>query len=489
MRHTSIPLQTPIELIDFTPLEISPLISKCQIKVCYVSEQPNRNGSVITKQVARKMAYSLRGSCIVGHFNSDKDDFEQHNRVISIGDDIKIIEDTRPYGFVDINARVWFQHFLDDDGEDREYLVTEGYLWTGQYPECRTIIENGKGQSMELDENYTDGYWTNAVNSDGEFFIINDTVISKLCILGENAEPCFEGANITNAQYSLAENDEGNNFAAQLYTLMSEIKEILSKGGKKTMYTVYAVNKGDNLYTQINDYLGTNYPGASLYGVYEEEEQKFFVAVLDDSSITRFDFTLDDENAMEVGASEPCTLEDYQKQEFTEIAEDKTDESDNNETEESVEEETVEETTDFTETQDNEIDTLRNQVSQLTSDLEAARSEYTTLKADYDALNTEIEALKQFKLEAERVKKQEMIDSFYMLSDEDKKDVVANIDTYSLDEIESRLSVICVRNKVSFAKDGEQQTGVTFNMDTNSDSDTTPSWIQAVLDTAKELNN
>ena len=37
-----------------------------------------------------------------------------------------------------------------------------------------------------------------------------------------------------------------------------------------------------------------------------------------------------------------------------------------------------------------------------------------------------------------------------MLSDEDKKDVIDNIDTYSLDEIEAKLSIICVRNKVSF---------------------------------------
>ena len=49
-----------------------------------------------------------------------------------------------------------------------------------------------------------------------------------------------------------------------------------------------------------------------------------------------------------------------------------------------------------------------------------------------------------------------MIASFYMLSDEDKKDVVANIDTYSLDDIEAKLSIICVRNKVSFNLDDDK---------------------------------
>ena len=82
--HKSIPLETPIELINIEPMSFSPLISKCQIKVCYVSDEPNRNGSVITKEVASEMAPSLRGSPIVGYYNTDKEDFEEHNRLLEI---------------------------------------------------------------------------------------------------------------------------------------------------------------------------------------------------------------------------------------------------------------------------------------------------------------------------------------------------------------------------------------------------------------------
>ena len=63
--HKSVKLTTPCEFINVEPL--NPLISKCQIKVCYVGEQPNRNKSVITKEVATKMANSLPGSPIVGY--------------------------------------------------------------------------------------------------------------------------------------------------------------------------------------------------------------------------------------------------------------------------------------------------------------------------------------------------------------------------------------------------------------------------------------
>jgi hypothetical protein len=75
-------LEYPCEFINITP--VNPLISKCEIKVCYVGDTPNRNRSVITKDVAREMANSLPGSPIVGYYNETKQDFEEHNRIIDI---------------------------------------------------------------------------------------------------------------------------------------------------------------------------------------------------------------------------------------------------------------------------------------------------------------------------------------------------------------------------------------------------------------------
>ena len=76
-----------------------------------------------------------------------------------------------------------------------------------------------------------------------------------------------------------------------------------------------------------------------------------------------------------------------------------------------------------------------------------------------------------------------------MLSDEDKADVIANKATYSLDDIESKLSVICVRKKVSFTMDEENTNSesviTTFNL-TDADANV-PSWIKAVRQTAQEL--
>ena len=105
--NISVPIANTMEFIEQTV--ISPLISKCSIKVCYVGPNPNRNGTVITKEVATEMGRQLPGSPIVGYYNEETEDFEQHNRDIEIKDGkFRLIDTTKAYGFVPTDARVWF---------------------------------------------------------------------------------------------------------------------------------------------------------------------------------------------------------------------------------------------------------------------------------------------------------------------------------------------------------------------------------------------
>lgn len=143
------------EFINLKPLDINPLMSKCEIKVLYVGE--NRNKSNISKQVAIEMSKTLRGAPIVGHYVEKKEDFGDHGHQMVIDrDGVKFNTLTKPYGFVSPDSRVWFQKFIDKDEfgneEEREYLMTEGYLWTEQFPECKPILEHSNPQSMELHE-------------------------------------------------------------------------------------------------------------------------------------------------------------------------------------------------------------------------------------------------------------------------------------------------------------------------------------------------
>ena len=108
MPHVSLSMKDmPTEIVEAT--SVNPLISKCQIKVCYVGDEPNRNNSVITKDVAKELAPTLRGCPIVGFYNEDTEDFEEHNRIIDLsGGKFRVKDTTRPYGFVPTDARVWF---------------------------------------------------------------------------------------------------------------------------------------------------------------------------------------------------------------------------------------------------------------------------------------------------------------------------------------------------------------------------------------------
>ena len=538
MKHTSVKLNTPCEFINITPM--NPLISKCQIKVCYVGDEPNRNKSIITKDVAREMANSLPGSPIVGFFNETSGDFEEHNRSIDIANGTVTFRDTtRPYGFVDLNAKVWFQKFLDDGQNEHEYLMTEGYIWTGQYPEAKRIIDKGNNQSMELDEKTLDAFWTKDGNGKPQFFIINEAIVSKLCVLGEECEPCFEGSQIA-VNFSLA-----SDFKEQLFTMVNEVKDLLKEGGAK-VFTRYAVEIGDALWSALYSYIESTYPDGqncycSIYrveGIFEEGGQKF--AVLQNRTSMKYyrlNFSIGEsegfipsDTLIEVTksytpAEEPqFALKDVEefeaqyaakkKAEEDKSGKSKDDNSDDNTEDpknEDPENEDPEENDDEKKKKKGKEDfacggkkkkysldeipeytELQTQFSDLQTKFSELETKYNALVSENESLKNDNATLVEFKNQSERKEKEEMINSFYMLSDEDKKDVIENIDTYSLNDIEAKLSIICVRNKVSFDLDENKnhQDPTTYNLNGNDNDDDadTPAWIKAVLETAKNKN-
>lgn len=544
MKHTSIPvLDTPCEFINITP--VNPLISKCQIKVCYVGDQPNRNRSIISKDVAKELANSIPGSPIVGYYNENIGDFEEHNRIIEIsGGKIKLKSSTRPYGFVDLGAKVWFQKFVDDGAIEREYLMTEGYLWTGQFPEAKRIIENGNNQSMELSQEFLDAYWTKDNNGKPKFFIINEAIISKLCILGEEEEPCFEGASITQPIIQFSYDNE---FKEQLFSMMTELKELIKEGGAP-VFTAFAVEIGDALWSAMYDFLEKNFPRDlhegesanchrcskySIEGIYEDGTQKFVVLRARDEEpikLYRMNFVYDDNglvadsNFIEVkkdyipiSNNGPVfsleAIEAYEQKRYKTV--DNSQQENNNKIEFPMEGQINFKKSEDNKKEDGEEEkcpdcgkplsecTCKKEDKKTKYSLEdipeyiELQTKYSTLETDFNALNEankqlqeKVEALTQFKLEMDRKEKQNMIDSFYMLSDEDKKDVVENIDTYSLDDIEGKLSIICVRNKVNFNLDNNNESDpTTYSLNGGGEGDYTPAWIKSVQSVAKDMNN
>lgn len=473
MMHQSIATIDSPEFINLQPLEINPLMSSCEIKVLYLGE--NRNHSYITKDVATEMAKTLRGAPIVGYYKEEKDDFADHGeRMIFDDEGIKFECLTRPYGFVAPDAKVWFQKFDDVDEfgntTTREYLMTTGYLWTGQYEECKSVVEGGKPQSMELDEESLEGHWSTNSKTGMDFFIINDAIFSKLCILGEDVEPCFEGSSITAPEVSKTFTKMDDNFRKTLYAMMQDLKFAL-EGGQKMII--------DEAETKVTE---SEVVETEAEITAEETSIKTETTVEEETNLETEENSEDkDTEDQSVLAENDNSIEDQSSQENFTKADDKDEEEESKDANDSKEDSESEEDDEDKEYKCGESGKKEKSYSLLETELAETKAAYADLEQKY-------QVLVEFKKQIDNEKKDALINSFYMLSDEDKADVIENKSNYSLDEIESKLSVICVRKRVNFdledtSKKEEEvvENVTTYNM--NDVEPTTPAWIAAIKNT------
>ena len=445
MMHQSIATIDSPEFINLQPLEINPLMSSCEIKVLYLGE--NRNHSYITKEVATEMAKTLRGAPIVGYYKEEKEDFRDHGEKVIFDDEgIKFECLTKPYGFVAPDAKVWFQKFkdVDDFGNEitREYLMTTGYLWTGQYEEAKLAVDEGRPQSMELEEESLDGHWSTNNNTGMEFFIINDAIFTKLCILGEDVEPCFEGARITAPEVSrtFTKMDEG--FKKTLFTMMQDLQSALKGGYKMEL---------------------------------EDKEVETEVTTAIEEEVTNVE-----EESVQAPAEEAAAADE------TDISIEETQSSQEEYT--AIEEKENEEQSEITET---ETEIEKEEIA-VENDYSLLEQDYKDLKEKYAEMESKYQELVTFKEAVDNEKKDALINSFYMLSDDDKKDVIENKSNYSLDDIEAKLSVICVRKKVNFdledssknedkiETEEKEEAAVTYSLNDSDSTTTVPAFIQAL---------
>ena len=478
--HKSITTIDSPEFINLQPLDINPLMSKCEIKVLYLGE--NRNRSFINEEVAMEMAKTLRGAPIVGYFRKEKEDFADHgNRMIIDDEGIKFECMTTPYGFVDPAAKVWFQTFEDTDEfgnkVTRKYLMTTGYLWTGQYEECKIVVDEGRPHSMELDEDTLNGHWATNKESNMDFFIINDAIFSKLCILGDDVEPCFEGSSVTAPKVSSSFTKIDDEFKKTLFSMMQELQ--------------FALQGGQQMENEVQ--------------VPETEEVVMETPAVEEECVTE---TVPVEETTEYAAPAEEVVEETAENDFaaSKKEEEENEPSANEEEKEETSEEDDEEKKKYAkkdeEEKEEEPKSEENSDAPAEEDkkeeeedkkkYELLETEFAALQEKYSALEVKYNELVEFKTQIEDAKKDEMISKFCFLSDEDKKEVIENKSKYSVDEIEAKLSVICVRNKVNFNLDDSSKNDInteepvvtTFNLANEGPS--IPAYITAVLNNRKK---
>ena len=432
LRNTSVATIAAPEFVNLAEDALNPGISKADVKVLYLGE--NRNGSFISKETAIKMSETLRACPIVGAYRKDIDDFGDHGEIIHIENgEITFDCATVPYGFIAPDAKVWFKEFTDYDefgnAVNLEYLMTTAYLWTGQYPEIERCVKEGMGQSMELDGASIDGHWAKNSESGIEFFIINDASFTKLCVLGDGVEPCFEGASIEAPNISDKFSKEG--FTTTLYNMMNELKFALAENAEKT----------------------------------DDSE-----SVVEETT----EFAENKEEEVEETADEAVEFaESIESTESAEVVEENLDqESDfSANTEEEKESEEVVENTE--ESADNEF-------AEKDAEIETLKSEIASLQEKYSLLEIEAEELRSYKASRISADKDALINKYNMLLDDDKAEIIANKDSYSYEEIESKLALLYVKKNVDFDDQDEEvpvfnETTLTFGLSTaNGDAEIDP---------------
>ena len=292
----------------------------------------------------------------------------------------------------------------------------------------------GRPQSMELDDETLDGHWSTNSNTGMDFFIINDAIFSKLCILGEDVEPCFEGSSITAPEVSKNFTKMDEDFKKTLFTMMQDLKHALKGGYKMEL-------EDKNVETEVTTEV------ASEQETVETPENEAVETTATNEEVATEEPSIDNaENSADADVESNETAE--------------------------IETETVETTVEES------------------KDYALLEQELNDLKATYAEMEQKYQELVTFKEAVDNEKKDALINSFYMLSDEDKKDVIENKSKYSLDDIEAKLSVICVRKKVNFDLEDkdknentvEEEVITTYSLN-NEESAIVPEWLKALKNT------
>jgi uncharacterized small protein (DUF1192 family) len=292
---------------------------------------------------------------------------------------------------------------------------------------------------MELDEASLNGHWATNAKSGVEFFIINDATFSKLCILGSDVEPCFEGAAVTEKQVS--KNFTNNqDFVNTLFTMMNELKDALqySEGGLsmenaalETPETVEEVEVEEN-------------------NEFKAEDSHA------DNAVPQTSFVDDDDDD-----------------------DDKDDEENNSQESDSKEDNA---------TDDDDEGTKKKKPNQNHS-LEELQEQFALVQAELETTKAELENLRQFKLGIENQQKDELIAKYHMLSDEVRKEISDHKSEYTTEEIESKLALAFVRENVDFSEvDGKKKEEAqedpitTFSLDAAVDTTVVSPVLQALRD-------
>lgn len=407
------------------------VLSKARCRIFYTGA--NRNGTFITEEFAEKLISTLPYVPVKGIYDTMKDDYTDHGRERYEG---------RIYGIVPENPNFAWEKHLDIDGVERTYACADVYLFTGLYKqEAFDII--GKSQSMELYVDSIEGEWQ-YVNGK-KFFVFTEGHFLGLQALGEDYEPCFEGASF--------------------YTLIDSVKALMTDlentdtfqkqnlGGEKHMNFKLSDNQKYNMiwsllnprFNEENEYV-MDYAVCDVYDAYA------VVFKFESNSYERAYYTKNDEtDSLSIDKMEACYIVDVNEEERRALD---VLHAMNNNTYEKIDEvveelqNKVDSFSSKNEENESAIATLQQDRERLENELEEVKGNYTTALETIESLNSEKDELNEFKKAAELKEKEAVIDKYVTLLEEEQlNEFKEKIDEFTKEELDKELAFVLVQSK------------------------------------------
>lgn len=376
----------------------SDTISRGRCRVFYKGR--NRNGTYITDEFAQKLIDSAPYTPVKGIY--EVDDYTDHGQKRSEG---------RIYGIVPADPNFAWEKHLDPNGIEREYACFDVLYYTALYKEAGEI--DGKSESMELYRDTLKGDWKFI---DGKkTYVFTDGCFLGLQALGDDVEPCFEGA-------SFYTHDNESNIIALLekYEKRTDLFQFQEQGGNETMPSInFKISDGqkyDYLFSLLNPNFNEEGGWTIEYAICEVYDEYAIARNYSEGTFERVYYVKHDESdSLEITNKERCYIVDVNEAEKNALdnikGESSYEQVANNIAEKdnsiSTLNTTVEElnTTVATLTEDNQrltdensqystrVVELENNISTLTTERDEARSNYDNAQArvtEIESVNTEL---------------------------------------------------------------------------------------------------
>ena len=419
----------------------SDTISKGRCRIFY--KYANRNGTYITDEFAEKLLSTIPYTPVKGIYDDFDEDYTDHGNKRSLG---------RIYGIVPENPNLQWEKHLDEDGIEREYACVDVLIFTALYEEASEIL--GKAQSMEIYEPSIKGSWK--IINGRRMFEYTEGSFLGLQVLGEDVEPCFEGA----AFFSLY---------SSLKQLVDEIKEYTLKlpeintGGQSQMFEKLNFKLSDSeKHNAIWNLINPNYNEEggwtieyAICDIYDDYALAYNYA---EASYERIYYTKNDEtNEVSISEKKKVFVIDVTESEMNALNTIRTLNGDTYEKADEVYSQAskVSELEEQNSTYAQKIEELNENISTL----ETEKGNFTTQLEEANntiaSLNEEIDSLNTYKANIELKEKEEVISSYTeLLSEEILASYKEKISEFTAIDLDKELAYELKNNNVSvFSKE------------------------------------